>query len=237
MMRKLSASELVTRHAPALSTKGTAITATFADRAVSQAFFDALLMDRHAGYVQRENEAAPKSEEGIPQDATRLIRSIDLKVGSEPNRAVLELVDGEQRAHRFFVTVSDLQELATISLVARRRGGFVAQFSPCEGESSVVYRGPESQGRTDHPSAENLDQLFKGGAIERRLFDVESSVRIQRRRINALMATYAERARLPNGRVPASCCQRCSAPIGYLGRAFEAAGVPRHVCRAEREVA
>ncbi|MET3868294.1 hypothetical protein ABIC20_005603 [Methylobacterium radiotolerans] len=174
---------------------------------------------------------------GIPHGATRLIRSIDLKVGPEPSRAVLELVDGEQRAHRFFVTVSDLQELATISLVARRQGGFVAQFSPCEGESSIVYRGPQNQGRTDHPRAEPLDQFFKGGAIERRLFDVESSVRIQRRRVNALMATYVERARLPNGRVPASCCQRCGAPIGYLGRAFEAVGVAHHVCRAEREKA
>lgn len=236
MMRKLSASELVTRHAPALSTKGTAITATFADRAVSQAFFEALLMDRHAGYVQRANEAAPKSGEGIPHGATRLIRSIDLKEGPEPHRAILELVDGDGRAHRFFVDVPDLQQLATIALVARRQSGFSAQFCPSEGEASFVYRGATDT-PTGHPPGASLDRFFKGGELERRLFDVEGSISIQRRRINALMATYVEQARLPNGRLPTNCCQRCGAPIGWIGRAFEAVGVAHHVCRAERGAA
>lgn len=238
-MRKLSASELVTRHVPALSTKGTAITATFADPAVSQAFFDALLMARHDGYVQRAAAAVPKFGESIPQGATRMIHSIDLKEGPEPGRAVLELVDGDGRAHRFFVYADDLNRLATIRLEAQREGGFVPTFSHAAPEAAPDVRGLEDCAPADDTEPANLDaerkdDLLELAHIHTRLDRADDRIRRQQRQINTIMATYVERAHLPTGRFPSYCCQRCGEQIGWVGRAFQAVGLRLHTCRFPR---
>lgn len=113
---------------------------------------------------------------------------------------------------------------------ARRLGQGWEAIACIEGDS------PQADA-TDQPErlrAEQLDDLIGRGDIERRLFDVENSVRIQRRRISTIMATYVERAHLPTGRFPSYCCQRCGEQIGWIGRAFQAVGLRLHTCRFQR---
>lgn len=197
---RMSPAELVSRHEPAMAVEGTRVVVTFRDPGPARAFRDVLVAESIE----------------IPRSATRLVRTISLQEGPQPGRAVLELVDGDMRAHRFFVSIGDLKVLSTVPLVAVTRG------------ASTQTQPPERM------RAEQLDDLIKRGDLERRLFDVESSVRIQRRRINTIMATYVERAHLPTGRFPSYCCQRCGDQIGWVGRVFQAIGVPLYACCIQR---
>lgn len=197
---RTSPAELVAHHEPEMAVEGTRVVVTFRDQGPARAFRD--------GLVAESTE--------IPRGATRLVRTISVQEGPEPGRAVLELVDGDMRAHRFFVDVRDLKTLSTIPLVVATRG-VGTQTQP-----------PERM------RAEQLDDLIKRGNLERRLFDVENSIRIQRRRINTIMATYVERAHLPTGRFPSYCCQCCGDQIGWIGRFFQAVGLRLHTCRIRR---
>lgn len=173
----------------------------------------------------------------IPRDVTRMIRSIDLKEGPEPGRAVLELVDGDGRAHRFFVYADDLNRLATIRLEARREGGLIATIARPEPEAVASDGAPEDGTEAASPDAERKDDPLELAHIHTRLDRADDRIRRQQRLINTIMATYVERAHLRTGRFPSYCCQRCGESIGWTGRVFQAIGLRLHSCSFSPEQA
>jgi len=215
---RMSPAELVAHHEPSMAVEGTQVVVTFRDQRPARAFRD--------GLVAEATE--------IPRDATRMIRSIDLQEGPEPGRAILELVDGDLRAHRFFVSIEELNALATIRVEARREGGFIAMHAPARQEPApgdVVHEdGADAKAR-----AERKDDLLELAHIHTRLDRAEDAIRRQQRALNSLTATIVERWSLPNGRFPSYYCQRCGEQIGWIGRALQAIGLRIHACRIEQE--
>lgn len=197
-MRK-SAAELLSHHRPLIGVAGATVFVAFADPVVAMAYQDRLLIE--------PNE--------IPRSATRLVRTLSLVEGPEPNRTVLELVDGDGRAHRFFVCVDDLRTLAAIPIVASGPGEPVQLDEP------------------EHLDAERKDDLLELAFIHTRLDRADGRIEEQRQALDALRTAVAERW-TSNRHLPSYCCQCCGEVIGWTGRIFQAIGVPLHRCTHTR---
>ena len=208
---RMSAAELVAHHRARIGVEGVAVRVVFPDQAAMIAFRDELLLEA--------NE--------IPRGATRLVRTIDLKEGPEPNRPVLELVDGDSRTHRFFVSRENL--IRATAAIPLSHPPIVAEVLGSLPEPDV---SPEKEA-----DAERRDDLLELAHLHTRLGRAENAIRQQRRQLNTLRSAFAERFIYPNGRFPSYCCQRCGDQIGWLGRAFQAVGLPLHTCRTVREEA
>lgn len=217
----MSAADLIRHLKPSTHVASSTVFVTFGDAEAAQAF------DRQLWREANE----------IPRDVTRMIRSIDLEEGPEPGRAVLELVDGDGRAHRFFVYADDLTRLATIRLDARRKGGLIATIARPEPEATASDDCREDGRDAASPDAERKDDLLELAHIHTRLDRADDRIRRQQRLINTIMATYVEREHLRTGRFPSYCCQRCGESIGWTGRALQAVGLRLHSCTFSPEQA